>query len=121
MITLADLFPPDSVQYTETGEVPFRSPEQLAAMQARVVSAYGAVFSGRGTHDDGDLVLVDLAQFTRYLDTARIGASPEEVLMLNGLRMAFARIVEAIVQSGGDVDGLHRAVLVSPSLNDEET
>lgn len=113
MITLRDLYPPDA----EGGY----SEERLADMQRRVSSAYGALFSGKGGIEDAELVLVDLAQFTRYLDTARLDTPADQVKALDQRRAVFARIAEGMVFSGGDLDGLQRAVLTSPSLSVEET
>jgi len=84
------------------------------AQSARVASAYAALFSGNGSKDDADLVLIDLAQFTRYQDTASLDASADVVKALDQRRAVMLRIVDAIVISGGNVNDLHRAVLASP-------
>lgn len=111
MITLADLFPPHPEEgYTD---------EALGRMAQRLVSAYGATFSGKGTAEDADLVLVDLAQFTRYMDTTPLTASAEVAKALDQRRAVFVRIAEGITRSGRDLDGLHRAVLTSPPISEE--
>lgn len=117
MITIGELFPPDAAN--DYGQVGW-SDEKKIEMQKRIVGAYAAVFSGRGSKDDADLVLVDLARFTRYLDTAPLDAPADVVKALDQRRAVFARIVEAVIQAGGNVDGLHRAVLATPSTDAEE-
>lgn len=117
MITLTDLFQPD-VQ-DASGAVGY-SDDIIGRMQYRLVSAYGALFSGRGTKEDADLVLVDLAQFTRYVNTTSLATPADVVKALDQRRAVFARVVEAVIQAGGDMDGLHKAVLVSPPLSAEE-
>lgn len=108
----------DFVPYDLEGVV--HSEEARVKALARVFGAYTAVFSGRGGVDDAELVLVDLAQFTRYLDTAALDTPAEVVKALDQRRAVFGRIIEALVSGGGNVDGLHRAVLVSPPLGAEE-
>lgn len=117
MITIAELFPPD-IQDQLTG-APSYSDEQIAKMQRRIASAYAAVFGGRGSKEDAELVVIDLAQFTRYLDTTQLGTSDEVLREINGRRSVFARLVEAIIGAGGNLDGLHHAVLATPVLTEE--
>lgn len=116
MMTVTQLFPPDAT--TPDGQL-FHSDEQIAQMQTRVASAYAAMFEGRGSKDDADLVLVDLAVFTRYLDTTPLDTPAEIVKALDQRRAVFARIVEAVIGAGGNMDGLHRAVLATPALTEE--
>lgn len=118
MITIGDLFPPD--EQDAFGNVGW-SELLKTKMQARIVSAYGAVFAGRGSTDDAALVLIDLARYTRYLDTTSLDTPSEIVKALDQRRSVFTRIVEAVIQAGGDFDGLHRAVLQTPQLDVEET
>lgn len=116
MITITELFKPD--QQAPDGTV-FYSDELQAKMQARIASAYAAFVEGRASKEDADLVIVDLAVFTRYLDTTQLG-TPDAVLReINGRRAVFARIVEAVIGGGGKMDDLHRAVLATPSLAEE--
>ena len=116
MMTVTTMFPPDS--QTADGQW-FHSDEQIAQMQNRVAEAYAAVFEGRGSRDDADLVLVDLAVFTRYLDTTPLDTPADIVKALDQRRAVFARIVEAVIGAGGNLDGLHRAVLATPALSEE--
>jgi hypothetical protein len=69
MISLWDVAP-DDMKDNETGAL-----DQDWQMK-RVASAYGALFSGTGSKEDADIVLVDIAQFTRYYDRASDRASP---------------------------------------------
>lgn len=112
MITLRDLFPPGEEGWTE---------EQVAAMQRRLASAYRNLFSGNGTAEDADLVLVDLARFTRYQDTTPLNTPADVAKALDQRRAVFVRIAEAVIMSGGNLDGLHRAVLMAPPIDVEET
>lgn len=95
----------------------------LAAGELRIVQAYAAVFGGRGSKDDADLVLVDLAQFTRYLDTTSLEAPPAYAAAVSHRRAVFSRIVEAVTAGGGNLNGLQQAVLTAPDLTapSEET
>lgn len=113
MITLRDLFPPAAEEgWTDA---------QVAQMQKRLADAYRATFSGSGTQEDASLVLVDLARFTRYLDTTSIDAPADVAKALDQRRAVFVRIAEAVIMSGGNLDGLHRAVLMAPPIDVEET
>lgn len=116
MITITEIFKPD--QETPDGQ-PFYSDDLLAKMQQRIASAYAAFAEGRASKEDADLVIVDLAVFTRYLDTTQLGTSNEVLRELNGRRAVFARIVEAVIGAGGKLDDLHRAVLATPALSEE--
>lgn len=116
MIAITELFKPD--QETPDG-VAYYSDEQTAKMEARIASAYAAFAEGRASKEDADLVIVDLAVFTRYLDTTQLGTSNEVLREINGRRAVFARIVEAVIGAGGNLDGLHRAVLATPALSEE--
>lgn len=84
------------------------------AQSVRIGGAYAALFSGRGGRDDADLVLVDLAQFTRYYDTAMIGLSPEEALAGAQRRAVFQRIMDALALTGNEPSGLLTAVITAP-------
>lgn len=116
MITITEIIKPDQMA---ADNVPFYSDEQRARMQMRVSDAYAAMFEGRGSKDDADLVLVDLAVFTRYLDTTPLNTPADIVKALDQRRAVFARIVEAVIGAGGNMDGLHRAVLATPALTEE--
>ncbi len=90
------------------------------AAQARIVSAYAAVFTANATKDDVDLVLVDLAQCARYYDTASLNASPETAVALNHRRAPITRILDALATAGVEPSGLRTAVLLTPSFDPEE-
>jgi hypothetical protein len=84
------------------------------AQSQRIASAYGAVFSGNGTVDDADLVLVDLAQFTRYYDTASLSTDPHELAAAAQRRAVFQRIMDALAVAGKEPRGLLGAVMTAP-------
>lgn len=94
-------------------------PDQAEGLR-RVGSAYRAVFSANGTQDDVDLVLIDLAQFTRYYDTAKVDASPDAVVAAAHRKAVLDHILDAIEMSGGSVQGLRAATAVAPQLENEE-
>lgn len=86
------------------------------AITARIASAYAELFSGNGNIEDAELVLIDLAQFTRYYDTASLDTPADQVKALDQRRAVFQRVHEAITKSGKTVGGLHAAVLLSPPV-----
>ena len=90
-----------------------------AAQQERVVSAYGALFSGNGTKEDADLVLVDLALFSRYYDTATVTSDPAELAAAAQRRAVMQRIMDGLTISGREPIGLHSAVLGSPPITEK--
>lgn len=85
----------------------------------RIGDAYRAVFSANATQMDVDLVLVDLAQFTRYYDTADIGADPNAVIGAAHRRAVLDHIFDAIEMRGGNVRGLRVATMRAPNFNEE--
>lgn len=89
----------------------------LAAASERVVQAYAAVFSANATRDDADLVLVDLAQFSRYYDTTLIGASLVEAQALDQRRAILTRILTAMAKTGVEPSGLLTAFLHAPDID----
>ena len=92
-------------------------PEQQSI---RVATAYAAVFSGAGTLEDAELVLVDMAIFVRYYDTALPSVPAEEVKALDQRRAVFQRVLEAMTRAGHEPHGLHSAVLRSPPIDTVE-
>lgn len=114
MRTLWDIAPPDKIETHYEAGVPVGRTLDAEWSAVRIVAAYAAVFSGNGTSEDVDLVLVDLAQFTRYYDTAALDAPADQVKALDQRRAVFQRIMEALTKSGKPVEGLHSAVLRAP-------
>ena len=93
--------------------------DDIVAQQERVAGAYGALFSGNGTKDDADLVLVDLAQFSRYYDTANLTDAPAALAAATQRRAVMQRIMDALAVSGREPQGLLSAVRGSPPINEE--
>lgn len=116
MKTLSDIFPPAQDEFGNVGW----SDEQKAQMQQRVAEAYRAVAEGRGSRDDADLMIVDLFKYARYLDTTPLGTSADVVMAIEGRRSVAVRFAEAVVLAGGNFDGLHHALLATPSTDAEE-
>ena len=106
--TILHILPPENYSNNDS---------YLAAAQTRVVQAYAAVFTGNATRDDADLVLVDLAQFSRYYDTTHIGASPDEAKALDQRRSILTRILTAMAKAGNEPQGLLTAFLMAPDID----
>lgn len=83
----------------------------------RIAQAYAAVFTGAGSRDDAELVLVDMAIFTRYYDTAMFTMPPDQVKALDQRRAVFQRVLEAMTHAGAEPVGLLRAVLSAPPID----
>lgn len=86
--------------------------------QLRVMSAYAALFTGNGTQDDADLVLVDLASFSRYYDTTSLSASAHEAQALNQRRAVMTRVLTAMAKAGVEPNRLMTATLSSPPYDE---
>jgi hypothetical protein len=114
MISLWDVAPDDKKD-AETGAL-----DQDWQMK-RVASAYGALFSGTGSKEDADIVLVDIAQFTRYYDTAQLSMEPATAQALAHRRAVLSRVLEAMVLSGKEPDGLMQAVARTPPLEERNS
>lgn len=108
MRTILDILPREN--YPDNGQY-------LAAATERIASAYAAVFTGNATRDDADLVLVDLAQFSRYYDTTLIGSPPIEAKALDQRRAILTRILTAMAKAGEEPRGMLTAVLVAPDID----
>lgn len=94
-----------------------------AVLADRIAQAYGALFSGTGGTDDACLVLIDLAQFARYYDTASLTMPVEQIAALAQRRAMFQRIMDAMTSAGAEPVGLHTAVIRTPEVTEiyEET
>jgi hypothetical protein len=92
----------------------------VSVVTQRIASAYGALFSGNGGKDDASLVLIDLAQFARYYDTASFNMPVEQIAAFNHRRAVFQRIMDAMTLTGNEPNGLHSAVLRSPEPDSAE-
>lgn len=90
------------------------------AQSLRIAQAYAALFTGSGDKTDAELVLVDMAQFTRYYDTALLALPAEQVKALDQRRAVFQRILEAMTLAGEEPLGLIGAVLRSPPVDNIE-
>lgn len=91
-----------------------------AAIQLRIAEAYAATFSGNGGIEDAEIVLVDMAQFTRYYDTAMMTTPADQVKAHDARRAVFQRVMEGMVAAGREPVGLLSAVLRAPAIDNEE-
>lgn len=96
------------------------SAESMDAQSARMAAAYAKLFTGAGGQADAELVLVDLAAFARYYDTANASASSGELHRTDGKRAVFQRILEGMTRAGYEPTGLLSAVLRTPRLDTTE-
>lgn len=69
-----------------------KGPRGIHAQQ-RIRAAYAALFDGRGSKEDADLVFVDLAKFSGYLNTTPPTATDSELRYYEGQRSLFGRIM----------------------------
>lgn len=114
MRTILDVMPKECFSFDpNTGAVDIVD----ARVDMRVAGAYAALFTGTGSSEDAELVLVDLAQYARYYDTASLDMPADQVKALDQRRAVFQRIAEALTKSGKSLGDLHGAVLRSPPLD----
>lgn len=119
MITLWDIAPENAIviEYA-TPTSPEIKTLDPAWVQQRVASAYANLFSGNGTVEDADIVLVDMAQFSRYYDTATLDMTGPQALAFAHRRAVLSRMLEALTFGGREPQGLLQAVLRSPPLEE---
>jgi len=102
MKTLSDLFPDGTTSET----------------LKRLMGAYERVFFGRGASvDDQQIVLSDLATFSRYFFVDGANASNEELREANGKRLMMGRVIRLGLGENGDLSALFKAV-VRQTAND---
>jgi hypothetical protein len=101
MRTVLDMLPPGKENDPE-------------AIEARIVDAYLALFSGNGDQADADIVLVDLAQESGYFITLPANASDGECRDHNGARRVFGRLLMVMNLPADRINQLTTALLSSP-------
>ena len=82
-----------------------------AASEHRLAGAYQAVFSGNGSPDDADLVLVDLARESGYFDTTPAGIDDAVLQHQAGSRFLFGRIVRHLAMPPKELSALTQRVI----------
>lgn len=100
--------------------LPENERDDPGAQTRRVARAYANLFSGAGSSEDADLVLVDLALYTRYYVTAPLDMPGDQVKALDQRRSVLNRILSALALTGVGADGLLEAAASAPPLDDEE-
>ena len=104
MKTLSDLFPEGN------------TPKTLK----RLMGAYERVFFERGaSREDQQIVLADLATFSRHFFVDGANASNEELREANGKRLVMGRIIRLGLGETGDLSALFKAV-VRQTANDNK-
>lgn len=85
----------------------------------RLGEAWRAVIEGRGSREDGELILTDLANESGYF-VAPADVSDQTLREHNGRRAVFARILFLVDISIAELDDARRSTLRLSQLNDEE-
>ena len=67
-------------------------PQDPDKADQRLAEAWAAILRGKGTREDGEMVLTDLATKTGYFTVAPSSVSANELFMREGARTIFARI-----------------------------
>lgn len=89
--TVADLMPPGAA-------------EDWA--DQRLASAWASILRGKGSREDGELVVADLATRSGYFTVAPANVTANELFMREGARTIFARIfflLDVSMQQAGDL------------------
>jgi hypothetical protein len=106
MISIRELYGP------ATGE-----PEDTAKRQMRLAEAYEALFGGRGSKEDAEIVLTDLAFESGFFFVDDGGATDAQLRHDSGRRFLFGRIARLMNLSPAEIAALQRAM--SFMLQDE--
>jgi len=107
MNTIARLFP--------------RWHRRKAKAQARLASAYTQLFSGHGSVDDANIVLVDLAREGKYFYAATPGETSDGALWdMNGSRRIYGRILQFTQLPPEALEELAAAVMLEDAASQEE-
>lgn len=81
-----------------------------SAAELRIAEAYAAVFSGRGSTEDAELVLVDLAKFTGYYNTTSPEVPGDALRYYEGQRAVMGRILALKAPPDIELEALRKAV-----------
>ena len=92
--TISDLFPPGSDQFEK---------------EARIASAYIAVFQGSPTQQDQQIVLADLMASSGFAQVQGGGTQSDELNYREGKRALFAKVYAYLTLSSSDISALHNA------------
>lgn len=95
-----------------------KGPRGLHA-QVRVRQAYQALFEGRGSKEDADIVFVDLGKYSGYLNTTAPTVSDAELRYYEGQRSVFGRIMMFLDPSLTFVHQLARAVAEEQQMDSQ--
>ena len=106
--SLTDVLPPEALG----------DPDLL---EARVAQAYILLFEGRGSREDADIVLADLAIQSGYFDTVDPEASDRALRQREGKRELMQRVMEAVNRPFDELRQLHAAVQKTPVLDRDTT
>jgi len=72
----------------------------------RLASAWSSILHGKGSREDGELVVADLATRSGYFTVAPANITANELFMREGARTIFARIfflLDVSMQQAGDL------------------
>lgn len=88
------------------------------ALETRLADAYRQLFSGNGSKEDADIVLVDLIVHARLFQALPTDASAAELRHYDGARGLLLRILEALNMPFDELASLHSAMLKTPVMPD---
>ena len=91
-----------------------------AAVTQKTVEAYRALFDGRGDKTTAEIVLADLAVFSRFYNVTPGNASDGVRAYNEGGRRVFLRIHEILCMSESELAGLYEAARRESSRGDIE-
>lgn len=96
-----------------------------AIAQEKVRQSYLNVFSGRGSKEDADIVLVDLLKFSGYFSYVAVppdtdAPSSNSLQMSNGARMVAARIMYHLNMPMAQLNELVQAVAAEQAVSSDE-
>lgn len=74
-----------------------------------LASAYRNVFRGNATRQDAEIVLADLADFTRFYQALPVGSAGSELAEINGMRIVFGRIFNYLNMTDAEIRALQEA------------
>lgn len=89
------------------------------AAEVYLISAYRSVFAGRGTSEDAQIVLADLANYTGFFRVSPADVPEAELRTREGMRMAFSRINQFLTLNETDLHALQHAARTEAAVDQQ--
>lgn len=86
----------------------------------RLADAYRSVFSGRGSKEDAEIVLADLAQFSGFYTVTTPNTPADAVRFAEGQRSVMARVLRFTRLSGVETRELEEAARLETQTSNIE-